>query len=49
MSPFNLSLSINQSTPLQHTLTLNRNNFNRNVSVIVHMFAWYNGNWISKK
>lgn len=46
---FNLTLSKDQSEPMSHTLTINKNNFKRNVSVKVEMFVWYNGGWVSKK
>ena len=42
----NISLYIkNQSLSSLFEFDLSPNNFNKNVTVLLRMFAWYNGQW----
>jgi hypothetical protein len=45
-NPTNMSLYINTTTTPFYTFNLSAQNFNKNVTVALRLFSWYNGQWM---
>lgn len=45
-NPTNISLHINSTTTPFYTFNLSAQNFNKNVTVALRLFSWYNGQWM---
>jgi hypothetical protein len=48
-NPKNISLSLNQNSTAGYTFNLSSVNFNKNVSVVTKLFAWYNNDWVARQ
>jgi hypothetical protein len=45
-NPANISLYINSTTTPSYSFNLSAQNLNKNVSVSLRLFSWYNGQWM---